>query len=229
MTISASRGSSTSMSLRLCSRAPEMTIRSDAATHSDSTQTNRCSLKDRRQFAAVAAGCGVGGVGLVEDSDDGAAEEVAGFGGVEIAVVRIVVARQLAQGPDQALQRRVALAAVEGGEGFGGETGSSKTDAGGDAGGAEVALVVGDGIQRLVLRPACEPRVGQGDGDVGAPGLQFRRLAQGKLVPGGEQLVRPRGDELVEERLDPRRRQRSGELVDDLAVAEDLDVGDSLD
>ena len=37
MTISASRGSSTSMSLRLCSRAPEMTIRSEAATHNDST------------------------------------------------------------------------------------------------------------------------------------------------------------------------------------------------
>ena len=32
ITISASRGSSTSMSLRLCSRAPEMTIRSEAAT-----------------------------------------------------------------------------------------------------------------------------------------------------------------------------------------------------
>src|SRR5215218_9954233 len=34
MTISASRGSSRSMSLRLCSRAPEMTIRSEAATTS---------------------------------------------------------------------------------------------------------------------------------------------------------------------------------------------------
>src|SRR5215218_1279255 len=43
MTISASRGSSRSMSLRLCSRAPEMTIRSDAATHTDSSQANRCS------------------------------------------------------------------------------------------------------------------------------------------------------------------------------------------
>src|SRR5215218_10119388 len=45
MTISASRGSSRSMSLRLCSRAPEMTIRSEAATHVDSTQANRCSLE----------------------------------------------------------------------------------------------------------------------------------------------------------------------------------------
>lgn len=31
------------MSLRLCSRAPEMTIRSEAATHTDSSQANRCS------------------------------------------------------------------------------------------------------------------------------------------------------------------------------------------
>src|SRR5260221_5234175 len=43
MTISASRGSSTSTSLRLCSRAPEMTIRSEAGTATDSTQANRCS------------------------------------------------------------------------------------------------------------------------------------------------------------------------------------------
>ena len=43
ITISASRGSSTSMPLRLCSRAPEMTIRSEAATQVDSTQANRCS------------------------------------------------------------------------------------------------------------------------------------------------------------------------------------------
>src|SRR4051794_9020975 len=43
MTISASRGSSTSMSLRLCSRAPEITICSETATGIDSTHTNRCS------------------------------------------------------------------------------------------------------------------------------------------------------------------------------------------
>ena len=46
ITISASRGSSTSTSLRLCSRAPEMTMRSEAATYGDSTQTNRCSPRN---------------------------------------------------------------------------------------------------------------------------------------------------------------------------------------
>src|SRR5215213_10819158 len=54
MTISASRGSSTSMSLRLCSRAPEMTIRSEAATHSDSRQANSCSLHAKHSGAPFA-------------------------------------------------------------------------------------------------------------------------------------------------------------------------------
>src|SRR4051794_37807725 len=56
MTISASRGSSTSMSLRLCSRAPEMKIRSDAATGLDSTQTNRCSPGANRRLHALIVG-----------------------------------------------------------------------------------------------------------------------------------------------------------------------------
>src|SRR4029079_5441742 len=111
MTISASRGSSRSTSLRLCSRAPEMTIRSEAATHVDSSQANRCSLEGGRQFAAVAAGFRGGRVGIVEDAESRAAEEVAGFRGVEADVGVGVAAsgdggavvRQLAQRPDQAL------------------------------------------------------------------------------------------------------------------------------
>src|SRR4051794_29791821 len=147
MTISASRGSSTSMSLRLCSRAPEMTIRSDAATDLDSTQTNRCSRKCSlhlyryteqmkgalpqhfRHSAAVDAGCGIGGVGLAEDANDSAAEEVPRLVEIETAR-RGAVAGQLAQRLDQALDRGVTVAAVEGGEGVGAEAGLRQADPG---------------------------------------------------------------------------------------------------
>src|ERR1700753_1346324 len=43
ITIRASRGSSTETSLRLCSRAPEMTILSETGIDNESTQANRCS------------------------------------------------------------------------------------------------------------------------------------------------------------------------------------------
>src|ERR1700761_239975 len=43
ITISASLGSSRETSLRLCSRAPEMTILSETGTNNESTQANRCS------------------------------------------------------------------------------------------------------------------------------------------------------------------------------------------
>src|ERR1700753_944811 len=43
ITIRASRGSSRETSLRLCSRAPEMTILSEAGIDNESTQANRCS------------------------------------------------------------------------------------------------------------------------------------------------------------------------------------------
>jgi hypothetical protein len=46
-----------------------------------------------------------------------------------------------------------------------------------------------DRFQRLILRPAFEPRPGQGDGDVGAARLELVRLAQRELVALGEQLV----------------------------------------
>src|SRR5919106_4231951 len=53
MTISASRGSSTSTSLRLCSRAPEMTIRSEAATRPHHRETNRCSPSQRSHYVLL--------------------------------------------------------------------------------------------------------------------------------------------------------------------------------
>src|SRR4030095_16675141 len=43
ITISELRGSSRSTSLRLCSLAPRMTIRSDGAIHIECTQANGCS------------------------------------------------------------------------------------------------------------------------------------------------------------------------------------------
>src|ERR1700761_1412463 len=82
MTIRASRGSSTETSLRLCSRAPEMTILSETGTNNESTQANRCSLEGApicgevpyseggRESAAVLARDRVAGIEVGEDADD---------------------------------------------------------------------------------------------------------------------------------------------------------------
>src|SRR4051812_34390067 len=223
-----------------------MTIRSDAATDIDSTQTNRCSRKCSlhlyryteqmkgalpqrfRQSAAVEAGSGVRPVRPAGGADDGATEEVAGLFGVEVAILRRPVVGQLAQGSDQALEGDIAVAALKCGEGLGGEAGLGESNAGCDPGRAEIVRVVGDRVQRLALGTAGEAGHGKGDRDIGAPRLEFSRLAQRQLVPGRQKIVRSRGDELVEEGLYFGGRQGSGELVDDLAVSEDLHGWDSL-
>ena len=129
------------------------------------------------RFAAIAAGFGVRGVGFAEDADDDTAEKVAGLIGIEI-LRGVAVARQLGEGLDQSLEARVAIATVEGGEGIGSHAGSGEADPGGDAGGGEIALVPGNRLQCLVLRPTLQPCLPQGSGDVRPPGLQFGRLAQ---------------------------------------------------
>ena len=60
-------------------------------------------------------------------------------------------------------------------------------------------------------------------------GSAAERRAQRLLVAGCGQLVGLGRDEAVEERLDPGRRDRAGELGDDLPVAEGLDGGNALD
>ena len=59
--------------------------------------------------------------------------------------------------------------------------------------------------------------------------VELERLAQRGLVAGGGERVGGRGDQLVEEALDLRRRDRAGELGHDLAVAERLHRGDPAD
>ena len=59
--------------------------------------------------------------------------------------------------------------------------------------------------------------------------IERQRLAQRGLVAGGGELVGGRGDQRVEEALDLRRRDRAGELGDDLAVAKRLHGGDAAD
>src|ERR1700743_2655309 len=97
ITISASRGSSTETSLRLCSRAPVMTILSETGTNNESTQANRCSLwvppncgkvrcsEGGRELAPVLAGGRIGGVEAGEDADDRLADQVAALARVEVS------------------------------------------------------------------------------------------------------------------------------------------------
>ena len=80
----------------------------------------------------------------------------------------------------------------------------------------------------LVLAPA-EQDPAQPDRGPSVPRIELERLAQRLLVAGLRQPVRLRGDDLVEERLDPRGRHGADELGDDLAVLERLDGGDAGD
>src|SRR6187549_2748204 len=225
------------MPLRLCSRAPEMTIRSEAATQFDSTHTNRRSPTADGAFpvkwtgkapsgASVEAGCQalaivprrrVRRVAFAEDADDRAAEQ--------LARVR-VGARHLAQ---QGVEGGVALAPVERLEGGRGDPRLGEPDTRRDPRRGEVRLVALDRLQRLVLRPARQPRLGQRHRYVGAARLQLRRLTQGQLVALRQQLVGARRRQRVEQRLYLGLRHGADELLDDPAVAEGLHRRDALD
>src|SRR5690349_17944663 len=94
-----------------------MTILSEAGTYNESTQANRCSpgapakcglrggwSKSGGEPATVVAGGRVGGVEVGEDADHGAADEVALVSPVPV---------QGAEGVEQPIERRRAVAAIE--------------------------------------------------------------------------------------------------------------------
>ena len=60
---------------------------------------------------------------------------------------------------EQGVEGGLAFAAVEGREGLVADARLGEADTGGDPGGGEVALVGLDRFQRLILRPALEPRL----------------------------------------------------------------------
>ena len=172
------------------SRGPESTkhrgcMRGCSAYGRRSAAQPRAAASWRRYSRAL----GSAGSSFAEDADDGAAEEVAGVLGGRRR-------RSSAAGPadrelaEQAVQGRLALAAVEGGEGLGAD--ARPEPAGSRAAMPAAAKSLGvrlDRLQRLLLRPALEPGAAERDGDVGAARLQFGGLAQRELVACLQQLV----------------------------------------
>ena len=84
-------------------------------------------------------------------------------------------------------------------------------------------------LQRLPGLAAGEQDPARAGARLRVRGIELERLAQRRLVAGGGELVGGRRDELVEEALDLRRRDRAGELGDDLAVAKRLHRRDPPD
>ena len=164
---------------------------------------------------------------LAEDADDGAAEMVAGSPPAASPLPSPVpLSIELGQQPVEAASRsprsRAAKASLP-------MPGRVQAHAGGDASGGEVALVALDRRQRLVLRPALEPRLGEGDGDVGAPRLQLRRPRAGRarrLPPAARRPARAASES--KNGFDFGRRHGADELVDHRAVAECLHRRDAL-
>ncbi len=84
-------------------------------------------------------------------------------------------------------------------------------------------------LARLVAVAALDQQPGERQRGLGVARVQLDRLAQRLLVAGVGQLVGGGGEQLVEEGVDRRRRDRAGELAHDLAVPERLHGGDAAD
>ena len=97
--------------------------------------------------------------------------------------------------------------------------------------GQEVAGERREHLLGLVVVAAGDQQPAERGRGVGVARVELERAAQRLLVVGGlgDQAVGLGRDQRVEERLDLRRRDRAGELVDDLAVLERLDRRDALD
>ena len=88
--------------------------------------------------------------------------------------------------------------------------------------GEEVSGYALEQLERLIALAAREQDPAEGDRRLRMAGIDVERLAQRLLVASRGELVRRRGDERVQELLDARRWDRSGELSGELAVLERL-------
>ena len=162
------------------------------------------SVEGGGQTTTVLARRGVGLIAFAEDADRGAAQVLPGLA--------LGVADRL----EEAVQRRLALTAVERRERVDGQPRPGQADPCRDPLGGEVLRVPLDRLQRLVLGAALESGPREGDGDVGPARLEFGRLAQRELVAGSEQLVGARREERVEEGFDLGRRDGADEFGGDV-------------
>ena len=93
----------------------------------------------------------------------------------------------------------------------------------------EVLGVGLDRFQRLVLRPALEPRLAEPHGDIGAPRLQLGRLAQRELVALASSSSAFEGSSASKNCSTLAGGIAPANSLDDLAVAERLHRRDALD
>ena len=107
--------------------------------------------------------------------------------------------------------------------------GGRELGAGGKAVGDEVVRVRLQDLQRLTGIAAFEQQPAEANRSPSLTRVELEGLSQRLLVVGVREPVGFRGDDLVEESLDPGRRDGADELGDNLPVLEGLDGGDARD
>ena len=183
-------------------------------------------VERRREAAAVLAGERVVGAELGEDRDHHAADQVAALGvGLGRRSPPGARSSAVSRSPSsQAANARAERASVPSSSASASSTRAARPSA---------RKSPAKRLEQRRAPPRCSPRasssraelrrrLGRGAGRARAPGAAMPRRRLGQPVGLG-------GHELVEERLDLGRRDRAGELGDDLAVAEGLDRGNPAD